>query len=181
MKLLLSIILTLLSLTVYKPDIYISNDGKLTFYSYAPVEDIFATTEKVGSALNIKTGKIVFKIPINTFQFKNKLMQEHFNENYLESEKYPFGTFIGQVIGPIDASATGAVAYNIEGELKIHGVSQQRKIHGTLEFIDGKIIGHSEFKIKVVDHKIKIPQVIFYNIAEEIMIKLDIEYKPKGE
>ena len=85
---------------------FISKTGEITFFSYAPIEDIKAVNEKVSAAFNSQTNDIVFVLEITDFNFKKKLMQEHFNENYLESDVYPTSSFEGKVYNIDDSLAT---------------------------------------------------------------------------
>ncbi len=154
---------------------YITDKSEVSFYSEAPIEDIEAHNQKATSIFDTESGAIVFSIPINEFQFEKSLMQEHFNEKYLESEKYPKATFQGKVTnfslepGDRDATATG--------NLEIHGVSREVTIKGTFEFKDEKIFINASFPVKLEDYKIKIPKLLFKNIAEIVEVKVNLEYK----
>ena len=102
-------------------------------------------------------------------------MQEHFNEKYLESDKYPKATFNGTIIGfEVNKMNPDVEA---EGELEIHGVKNRVKVRGKLDFIGDNLIMHSIFMVKLVDYKITVPKLMFQNIAEEIEVTIDIEYK----
>ncbi len=154
---------------------YITEKSEITFFSEALIENIEAVNKKSVSILDSENGEIVFSIPMKEFQFKKSLMQEHFNEKYIESDKYPKSIFKGKILdfnmeeGKREASA--------EGELKIHGVTKKVKIDGELEIKNGKIFMTSTFQVKIEDYKIKIPRLLFQNIAEIVDVKVDLEYK----
>ena len=167
---------------VLSQDIYICKDGEMSFFSEAPLEDIDATTTKTVSALNVKTRKIVFKVSIKSFQFKKSMMQEHFNEkkNFMHSSKYPYASFNGQIIDEVDLTQDGTYEVTVQGKLTIKGVEQERKINAVLVVNNGAINGKAEFVVKVEDYNIKIPKLLFKNIAEEVLVKINVNYKPKN-
>ncbi len=161
---------------VAKGQKYISESSYVKFFSSSPIEDITAESETSNSVIDITTGDVVFAIKIKDFQFEKSLMQEHFNENYLESDKYPKATFKGKLIGLEDKE--GKQELEAKGELTIHGITQTVSMKGTLEKTDGKIEINSFFKVKLVDHKIKIPKAVFFNIAEIIDVTVRFTYEP---
>ena len=128
------------------------------------------------SAFDSESGQIVFSLPINAFVFEKSLMREHFNEKYLESEKYPKSRFKGTVSG-YEAHKINPEVW-VEGELEIHGVKQRIKVIGSLNYVGEKLLVHTVFMVKLVDYNIKVPSLMFQKIAEEIEVTLDIEYKP---
>ncbi|MBT7895710.1 MAG: YceI family protein [Flavobacteriales bacterium] len=148
---------------------YISNDGEITFFSYAPIEDIKAVNKKVSAVYNSADDNIVFQLNINDFNFRKKLMQTHFNENYLESDLYPQSTFIGKVIALEGNKA------KVKGMLTIHGVTKEIEADGTLLKNNESVEILSEFKVNLVDYNISIPTIVMYKIAEEILINIEIE------
>jgi len=159
-------------------DIFFTKTGSVTFFSSAPLEDIEAKTQKAISFLNIKTGEIQFKIPMTSFQFKKSLMQEHFNENYVESDKFPYATLKGKItnISAFDPTKTESQTLNFEGNITIHGITKNLKTTCSLMPKNKKIIGKSKFQIRVADHNIKIPKLVFQNIAEVVDVTVDGEY-----
>ena len=144
---------------------YIIQNSKIEFYSYAPLEDIQAVnTESVG-AIDIESGEFIIKIPVNAFEFPNKLMQKHFNDSYLETDIYPECIFRGKLN---ENSASG--------EITLHGVTKKIEIPISKTINEENIIISTDFKILLKDHKIKIPRLLFQNIAEEIEIKVSSEF-----
>lgn len=150
--------------------------SQVSFFSSAPVEDIEAKTSKTRSLLNSKTGELAFVIPIRSFGFDKQLMQEHFNENYMESEKYPEATFKGKLTG-YERDKKGKQPVVARGEMTIHGVSRSIEAEGVIEFKGKDLFVEATFPVKVADHDIEIPQVLFYNIAEVVEVKLKGTYK----
>ena len=168
-----------LSITsMYAQDIFTTPTAKVSFHSKTPVEDIDGTSNKVASVLNIKTNQIYFKIQNTTFQFKEKLMQEHFNENYMESDKFPVSDFNGKILDDIDFTKTGTYKVTIVGILNIHGKKKEYKVTGTILNSGSAIIFNSNFKIKLVDHGVEIPTIVFTKIAEQLDIEITANYKP---
>ena len=103
-------------------------------------------------------------------------MMEHFNEKYLESELYPKSTFNGKLVG-FQEGVTGEQKVHAVGKFFIHGVENEIDVPGTVELISGKVIMKSTFQVKLADYKIKIPEVMWQKIAEEVQVKLDFTYK----
>ena len=155
---------------------YISEKNHTSFYSQASLEDIEAHTYKSKSIFDAETGEIVSTVPINTFQFKKSLMQEHFNENYLESHKYPRAKFKGRVVGFKKTSGKQRVA--AEGTLEIHGVTKEVSIEGEIEYSPEQITIKSKFPVTLSDYKIKIPKLVASNIAEVVDVSIEFIYVP---
>lgn len=154
-------------------------NSHVKFYSYTVLEDIEAETESAKGLINLDDESFYFEIPIATFDFEKDLMEEHFNENYMESEEYPKATFEGKATSDINLDTDGT--YTFSGDLNIHGKTQKRDLEVSIKKdASGKKVIHSEFKVKLVDHKIKIPKVVFANIAEVIDVTIKgelVKYK----
>lgn len=157
---------------------YVAEKSFVSFFSDALLEDITADNKKATSIINAETGDIAFSIPIKEFKFAKSLMQEHFNEKYMESEKYPKSTFQGKLNG-FDLKAGGVQTVKAIGKLTIHGVTKDVEIPGTIEVKENKLFAKSKFKVKVADYKVEIPQLVFQNIAEEVEVTVDFTYKPQ--
>lgn len=171
---LIAVLLIMISVAVQAQK-YVLSKGVITFFSEAAIEDIKATNKKSSSIFNSSTGKIAFAIPINEFQFNKKLMQEHFNEKYMESDKYPRSTFSGKLSG-FNKDAAGKQNVNASGKLTIHGVTKEINVSGVVERDSEGLSMNSKFVIKLADYKIKIPQLLWQNIAEEVEVTLDLHY-----
>ena len=159
-----------------KAQSYKSVQSKTTFFSSAPLEDITATNTQASSLFNSETGAIAFMVPIKGFRFRKSLMQQHFNENYLESDKYPQASFEGKLRG-YDLDGKGVQEAVAEGTMTIHGVSRTVTLKGQLSVEPGGLKMESKFPIKVADYDIDIPTVVFYNIAEEVAVTVLFIYK----
>jgi polyisoprenoid-binding protein YceI len=160
-------------------NIYKTESSKVTFFSDALVEDIEATTHKSTAVMNISSGEIAVLIPIKSFEFDKSLMQDHFNENYMESDKFPNSTFKGKIIEKVVLAPGETLLINISGELVIHGVTQHRDIPVTLKANTNGIISVTgKFNIKVADHNVKVPSLVFKNIAE--VVEVSFEYTLKN-
>ena len=173
-----SIILVLVFMTAISAGAqkYITKTGYIKFYSDSPLEKIEAHNRQVNSALDIATGGFVFKVLMKSFEFEKALMQEHFNENYVESDKYPNATFVGKVtnIKNLDLAKDGTYSVNVEGKLTLHGVTKDISEKGTFEVKQGKLTGKSKFNIAVADYKITIPGNVGNNISKTIEVTVDI-------
>lgn len=178
-KLIVVFILIGISLVGYSGN-YFTKTGHIWFFSDAPLEDIEAHNRQVTSILKTETGEMVFKVLMKGFQFEKALMQEHFNEKYVESDLYPESTFKGSItnIDEVDFESDGTYEVNVEGDLSIHGVTTPVEAKGTLEVKENKIIGKCTFQVAVADYKIKIPGAVRDNIAEVIDIHVDMVYEP---
>ena len=157
---------------------YVLEKSVVTFFSEAAIENITAKNEKTSSVLNTQTSEVAFSVPIREFQFAKKLMQEHYNEKYMESEKYPKSTFAGKMIG-FSSTSTGVQQVKANGKLTIHGVTRDVEIPGTAEVQSNKILMKAKFVVKLADYNIKIPQLMWQNIAEQVEVTVDFTYKPQ--
>jgi polyisoprenoid-binding protein YceI len=156
--------------------LYACKNAQISLFSTAPIEDIAAKTSAGTSVYNSATGDLVFSVAINTFKFPKSLMQEHFNSDYLESDKYPRATFKGKVQEHPDLSKDGSYPITVTGELDVHNVKQTRTIPGTLTVSGGVVTMKSEFMVKCADHHIEIPRLVFHNIAESIKMNVTATY-----
>ncbi len=161
-----------------KSQVFLSKNNEVSFFSKTPMEDINATNKNVSAVLNCKTLDVVVKIKMNQFEFPNKLMQEHFNENYMESEKFPDGTFIGKITETIDFAKEGSYPVNLKGTFTLHGVAQNRILTGILMVKKDIIQFNSDFEVALVDHKIEVPKLVLMKIAEKIKVKTQFKLVP---
>jgi hypothetical protein len=164
--------------TVSAQQTFATYNGKIRFFSKAPLEDISAENNTAVSLLNTQTKVVVVKITIDKFSFPNKLMQEHFNENYLESDKYPTATFQGKINEDITWNKPGIYDVSATGILNIHGKAVPKIIKGKLQIGEKTLKLDSRFDVPLVDHNIKIPKLLFSNIAEKIDVTCQFNYNP---
>jgi polyisoprenoid-binding protein YceI len=174
-KFFIAIILASMSLAAFSQK-YITKNGMIKFYSEAPMETIEAINKQVNCAFDTETGDMVFKVLIKAFEFEKALMQEHFNENYMYSDKYPNATFVGKVkdwdAGQLNEGMAMEVV--VEGDLTIKGVKNKVSETGTLEIQEGKILAKTLFPVKLSDYEVKIPKTVIDNIAETVEITVDL-------
>ena len=158
---------------------YFTRTGNIVFSSEAPMEKIEASNQKATSVLDASSGKMEFAVLIKAFQFEKALMQEHFNENYMESDKFPKALFKGAIVdmSKIDLSSDGTYAVKVKGDLTIHGETKEVESDGTIVVKNGKISATSTFEIAVADYKISIPKVVRDNIAKVVAIVVNINYE----
>lgn len=159
---------------------YMTRSGHINFFSHAPIEDITADNYEVGSIIDAATGEMVFTLRMTGFEFEKKLMQQHFNENYVESDKFPKATFKGIITNneKVDYSTPGTFSVNVKGDLTIHGVSKTLQTPGTIEVTSDGLKASSKFIIKPSDFDIRIPGIMRNKIAEEIEVTVNMAYEP---
>ncbi|GAB4335893.1 MAG: hypothetical protein OHK0038_13830 [Flammeovirgaceae bacterium] len=160
--------------------IYSLEESKVHFFSDAPLEDIEASNKDTKGLLDVSKNQFSIRVPIQSFQFEKELMQEHFNENYMESEKYPNSTFKGTLEGTYDLTKDGEYNVMAVGDLEIHGVVQKRKIPVTIKVKEGKASLISKFKVRIEEHKIEVPKMLFQKIAEEVEVTIESLLKVKA-
>ena len=158
--------------------IYTSKKCNVKFFSETKMENIDAENKVTRPILNTKDGHFIVQIFHTGFIFKSAFMQEHYNENYMESEKYPDAKFDGLLVEKIDYTKDGTYTVSIAGKLSMHGVELPRTISGTI-VIKGEVITmDSKFDIKVADYKIKVPSLYVEKIAENIQVTFHSEMTP---
>jgi hypothetical protein len=159
---------------------YLTNSGTITFFSHTAIEDISATHEKVSAVIDGKSGEIAVIVTMTGFQFEKKLMQEHFNESYVESEKFPKATFNGKIsnIGRVDFNAKETFEVTVDGEMTIHGITRPVSANGTLEVIEKRLVARAQFSLNPEDYEIKIPGVVRNNIAEQMEVTVELNLDP---
>lgn len=178
MKRIISIALFLLFINNAFSQIFIAKNCDITFFSYAPLENIEAINKVAKPVLHTATGNIQIKVPIESFKFDKALMEEHFNENYMESDKYPDAFFKGKINETIDWKKDGEYKVTVTGILTMHGVEKERTLEGTV-IVKGDLIRiTSKFKVHVADHKIKVPSMYVQNIAEDVDVTIDAIMEP---
>lgn len=161
---------------------YMTKNGTIKFSSETPIEKIEGLNRQVNSALDFSNGNFVFKVLIRGFEFKKALMQEHFNENYLESGKFPNSTFNGKIKNIKDVNLAKDAVYKVvaEGDLTMHGITNKIKVNGTLQVKGGKVIGKATFNVAPKDYNIAIPKAVIKNIAEAIQVDVTISLDKLG-
>lgn len=151
---------------------FATREAHIAFLSETPIEDIRAESREASAIFDAETGQLAFQVPILSFHFPKALMEEHFNENYMETGRYPKATFRGQVMD-LDLSAAGPQAVRATGTLEMHGVAVERDITGSMENTGSGWRIEAAFDVPCADHDIAIPKVVSENIAEVIGVTLN--------
>ena len=159
---------------------FMTKNGSISFFSTMPIENIEAHNKQVNAAIDSKTGDFVVKVLIKSFEFEKALMQEHFNENYMESDKFPNATLSAKIknIAEIDFEKDGSYQADVEGKLTIHGVTKDVSEKGTITVKAGKVNAASSINVKLADYGIEIPNTVVNNISETISVKIDLNLEP---
>jgi len=162
---------------------YMTKNGFIGFYSHTPMEDIKADNNQVAGVLDTSTGEMVFQALIKSFHFDRALMEEHFNENYMESEKFPKSSFKGKItnLSAVNFSKNGTYDVTVEGDLTIRDATNKISTKGTIEVMTGGINANSKFNIVPEDYKIKIPGVVREKIDKNLEVTVIMKYTPMDE
>lgn len=158
--------------------IYIAKECEVSFFSASPIENIVASNKAAKPIMNTATNDIQVKIVNTAFVFDKPLMQEHFNENYMESETYPNSIFKGKINEKIDWTKDGEYKVTVTGKLTMHGVEKERTLDGTITIKGSQITILSNFKVHIADHNIKVPSLYVQNIAEDVDVKIQATLEP---
>jgi len=168
-------VLLILFHTNVHSQVYTTRTGFIGFYSKTPLEDIRAENNQVFAAIDPGKKNIAFSLLLRGFVFTKELMQEHFNENYVESDKYPKATFSGAYTGDVNPGKDGVYKVTVKGNLTLHNVTHPLEAPGTIEVKGGKLLGQAEFKVKPEDYNISIPSLVRDKIAQEMRVNVKIE------
>jgi len=158
--------------------IYVLKSSKIHFFAGTPIEDIEAENSKSTSFFDSKSGEIRLSIPMTSFKFKNSLMEEHFNENYLESEKYPKAEYVGKIINPekYDFSKPNTFIVKVQGDLTMHGVKKSKTIEVTINNKSQSFTANTKFDILLKDYNIERPQLLWEKLSEVINVISTFDY-----
>lgn len=159
---------------------FYTKSGKISFFSTTTMENINATNKSAVCLLNTKTGDLQFAVLLKGFEFKKALMQEDFNRDYVESDKFPKSEFTGQITNnaAINYSTKGNYTVTVKGKLSIHGVTKDVEATGTIDTKEGKIKLNSVFNILIADYQIKVPRIYLDNISKSLKITVDCNLDP---
>jgi polyisoprenoid-binding protein YceI len=177
MKTLSTVLFCLLFLNISNAqDRFLTKNGAITFFSSAPMEDIKAENNQVLSIIDATSGKMAISILMKSFMFEKALMQEHFNENYVESDKFPKATFKGAILDFTNLKETISKV-EVKGIMNIHGKSKEITLSATMTKTPKAILLEGDFDLKVADFDIKIPTVVAKNIAKTIKVSFKLNHK----
>ncbi len=154
--------------------IYLTSNGKISFVSDAPLEMITAASDKMEGVIDANEMSFAFVVNIRTFKgFNNGLQQQHFYENYLETDKYPEATFSGKIIEHVDLRKAGTYMVRAKGQLTIHGRVKERIIRVELISTGTAIKARTVFFVPLIDHQIEVPRIVNQKIAQEIEVTVE--------
>ena len=179
-NLLLALLLPLTMLTVNAQTKYYTRTGSIYFNAGTGLEEIEGINKSVLSAFDKATKQVQFSVLIKGFEFKNAFMQEHFNENYMESGKFPKASFKGSIVDleNVNFERNGAYIVKVKGVLEVHGVQRDVEAVGAFKIDKGSISTTSKFKIVLADYKIAIPQVVADKLSKTATIEVNCMYAP---
>jgi len=182
-KLLLTLVCAIGLSTSLFAQTYMTRTGKISFNATAAhsPEKIEAINNEVANIVDGKTGNIVFQVPVKSFKFERELMQEHFNENYMESDKYPKAEFKGAIsnLSAVTFTKDGTYNVSVAGKLTMHGVTNEVNVPGTITVKGNKITLKAKFATKLADYKIAVPSVVADKIGKEAIIILESDLTQK--
>lgn len=162
---------------------YMTRTGKIDFNAtnaHSP-EKVEGINNEVASIMDAKTGDVVFQAPVKSFKFERQLMEEHFNENYMESDKYPKSDFKGKIENPgeIDFSKDGTYNAKVAGKLSIHGVTNEVSVPGTITIKGNEALVKAKFTVKLIDYKITVPSLVADKLSKEAVVTVESEMVKK--
>ena len=178
-KIISYILFAFIAITNINAQKYFTKTGEISFYSQTPIENIKAVSNTATTVYDSETGNIQWAVLIKSFAFEKSLMQEHFNENYMESSTFPKASFKGQItnLTNVNLQKDGSYSVDVEGELTIHGVTNVITAQALFLVAKGAIKATCSFKALVADYGIEIPSVVKENIAKEIEININAKYE----
>ena len=180
MKNILLISLTFFSFLSFSQEKYISRNGQIQFIASTPLETIDPVNNHVSCILDTENGKIVFQLKMISFKFEKALMEEHFNEKYVESDKFPKSTFVGQIQNWVDFTWNGIEQdVVVKGKITIHGIEKEIIVKGVIETSKSTISLSSSFDIIILDFGIKIPRLVRDKISETVKVEVNLTLKQK--
>jgi hypothetical protein len=170
----------LIAASLTAQDKFFTKSGNIQFSSKGVIETIEATHRSVTCVLDAKTGDIQFAVLMKGFEFRKALMQEHFNENYVESDKYPKSEFRGQITNNSEINYTkdGVYPVHIKGKLTLHGQTKDVEADGKITVKGGKLLAVSKFNILMSDYDIDIPGTVAQNMSDTINISVNCTIEP---
>jgi hypothetical protein len=172
--------LIFLQLSAFAQKKFTSDQGEISFTSNAKLELINATSKKVLGIIDPNTNQFAFIVKVQSFEgFNSSLQQKHFNDKYMESDKFYDATFTGKIIDPVDYTKDGTYGVRAKGNMVVHGKKQERIIPSIVKVDKGVLTVHSDFEVPLADHGIDVPQLVSAKIATVIIVKLDVTLTQK--
>ncbi len=179
-KVLFLVLISISATGLFAQDKFYTKSGKIDFFSKAPLEDIEAKNKTASALLDSKTGSLQFSVLMKSFDFEKALMQEHFNSDYVESDKYPKAEFKGSITNNSEVNYTkpGTYTVKVKGELTLHGVTRTVETNGTIKVEGDHLEATSSFDITLSDYNIKLQSVVKNRISKTIKINVDCKMEP---
>lgn len=179
-KTILTLSIAVFTFTAASAQKHFTRSANISFYSDTPIEKIEATNHQATSVVDLEKSEMVFSVLMKSFEFEKALMQEHFNEKYVESDTYPKAQFKGTFKSetPIDLAKDGDYKVSVSGTMNMHGVDQEVTTIGVFTVKGGVLSGKTEFMLAIADYKINVPGVVKEQIAKEVKITVDATYEP---
>jgi hypothetical protein len=177
-KLMFATMLAISSMAAYSQT-YITRNGYIGFFTKTPLEDIKAENRQVYAVIDAGKKNLAFTCLVKGFLFQKELMQEHFNENYIESDKYPKADFLGSYTGEVNTTKDGIYPVQVKGQLTLHGVTQTIEAPAKIEVKANKLIGTADLKLTPGDFNIQIPALVREKIAKQMDVHISVETNPK--
>jgi hypothetical protein len=170
----------LIGASLMAQDKFFTKSGSIQFVSKGAVETIQANHRSVTCVLDSKTGAMQYAVLMKGFEFKKALMQEHFNENYVESDKYPKAEFRGQITNNSEIAYTKDGVYNahVKGKLTLHGQTKDVEADGKITVKGGKLLLNSEFPLLMSDYNIAIPKLVKENMSNTVTVLVNCTLEP---
>ena len=174
-KLIFFLFATLLMNLGLQAQVFSTGTGTIKFFSKTSAEDIDATNNLVKAALDAASGNLEYAVSVNNFIFKKTLMQKHFQENYMESGKFPKSTFKGNIINnsSVDYKKDGTYPVTAKGKLTMHGVTKDVTVPGKITIAGTKAVLKADFNVNLDDYNIKVPANNASQVAKTIKVSMD--------
>lgn len=161
--------------------LYITRTGFARFFSKTSLEDIEAVNQQLFAVINIEKKEIAFVVLLKGFEFKKELMQTHFNENYIESDKYPKASFNGTYTGDVDMKSGSVSTVKVTGLFTLHGISKTIEVPATLQLVNGVLTGYAMFPVTPEDYNITIPSLVRNKIAKQTNVEIKVNCNLKSQ
>jgi hypothetical protein len=177
-QMLIVIALFVLSLPVFSQKRYFTKSGQINFAAGTAVEDIDGINKAATSVFDAMSGQIEFAVLVKGFEFKRALMQEHFNENYMESNKFPKSVFKGKIVNidKVNFEKDGSYPVTVKGVLDMHGVKKEVETTGSLKVTGETVHSDATFTVLLADYKIAVPSLVKDKISQTVTIKVNCNY-----
>lgn len=160
---------------------YFTRTGHISFFSETSMENIEAHNKTVTAVFDVASKKIQFAVTMKSFVFEKALMQEHFNENYVESDDFPKATFSGMIpnLNEVNFEKDGVYNVTVKGQLTIHGVTKEVNVPAKFVVLKGSVKGEAQLQLNPEDYNITIPSVVRDKIAKQLLVDIQMDFSKK--